>query len=286
MAVLERARHEIAVARDDRDMMRVRSRSLAPVIGFVAVGCHAREPAPPSAAAPIPTVVAGAGQVDRRPSEDAGAPPASDAGAPCHPLLYARASCYREPERDGTLDDDAVAAWFRSRGAKRPAKPLVQDTEGNCREARVGAPPEDALVCELGTQEAKNKLGDPTWWHRLVGRTRVHVVRGGRTVTVFDHPDVVDTLPVVPGEEPGPLFALSANLVSSTEIVVSEIADGSCDEALRRTARTKAEGARETNAMDRAATVSNATEDERLLGRMCKGVGRWTWKNGAFHRER
>ena len=99
------------------------SRSRAPVV--------VADAAPAEASAPV---VDASVRLDAAVEAEAGAPA-------CGPTILQHDACVT-PHSELTMDNDAIAAWLSARGAKPP-----DYTFEHCREAKLGADAEEALVC-------------------------------------------------------------------------------------------------------------------------------------------
>jgi hypothetical protein len=168
------------------------------------------------------------------------------------------------------MDDGERIVWIRAHGAE----PASDDEGMACSPLRLGALHEEALECGVSTMVERGQRGSPAWVARDVGVRRVFVVRNKRLVNVFDRLVDVNVHQTMDRTDFGILFGVDVTLAAPStaggtpEIVLSEIASGSCAEA----AKTLRDGERKD---------AQARFDAELVARICDGVGRYVWSEKA-----
>jgi hypothetical protein len=222
-------------------------------------------------------------------SVDAGAPAENialdstpDAGvtAPCTSLVWAESACLIQRDQTDPLDADVLAKWYADRGARAPS----ETPPPMCREDHVGPSSEAALVCDRMSQPFEKTGGTDVF--RVVLDRVIVVVRKGRAVTIFDRPYYIEVLDKEVLER-GPLFALDVELGSGgNEVDVRELAPDACATATKSLADEQKTASNDADKEARTTMLAWTRFDQKLLGRVCAGVGRYVWKDSAFARVR
>jgi hypothetical protein len=201
------------------------------------VACKPAEP-PPVVAAPVPTPSAAV--------PDAAPPPVSSTPPP-------------DPPRDPIVHD--VKAWFEARGS-RPPESL--ETLGNCREAKVGAPLRDALICDHGAP-LEVLPGGPSTFPLYILTVEKKSASFALKIPVSAGPlDRID-LDMPDDPDDGMYVVLDWSLVASgTQLVVRQRANQTCAKAL---------------AEFKDASLAQL---RRAVQKACASIGTWEWKDKAF----
>jgi hypothetical protein len=249
--------------------------SLIPVLGC-------RSPARVESRPPVEAPSVGATSVDAAAPYVALADGGADSGevtAPrCRPLVWAEAACVTGLPQPEPMPTETLAQWYADLGAPVPTETLPPQ----CHEMRVGPSSEAALVCERMNQPFERVGGEDVF--RAVLNYVIVTVRKGRAVTLFDRAYYIEVFDKEVIER-GPLFALDVELsASGTEVEVRELAPGACAAAAAFLADEERTRGREPDKAARASGLAWTRFDEKLLNRVCAGVGRYVWSGGAFSR--